>query len=98
MRTVGVKKLKDQLSLYLQLVQQGEIISVTDHNLPIAEIRQPGSNQDTNKSQTTIEQLASTLGAGFSPAKRVRSIAQALVSEKAASYSAWQNIYEESRN
>lgn len=42
MRTVGIRELKNRLSEYLRLVQQGEDILVTDRGRVIAELRQPG--------------------------------------------------------
>jgi antitoxin (DNA-binding transcriptional repressor) of toxin-antitoxin stability system len=41
MKTVGIKKLRDKLSAYLDVVRQGETILVTDHDEVIAEISQP---------------------------------------------------------
>jgi hypothetical protein len=41
MRTVGVRDLKDQLSLYLRLVKGGETVYVKEHNRIIAELTLP---------------------------------------------------------
>ncbi len=43
MKAVGVKQLKNQLSRYLKLVQEGEIVYVTDRDEIIAEIHKPVS-------------------------------------------------------
>jgi len=41
MRTVGIRELKNRLSEFLRLVQQGEVVLVTDRGRVIAELRQP---------------------------------------------------------
>ena len=41
MITVGVRDLKNQLSLYLQYVKNGEKVIITEHNKVIAEICVP---------------------------------------------------------
>jgi len=51
MKSVGIRELKNQLSKYLKLVKDGEVIIVTDRNEIIAEIKQPvmsESNVNTN--------------------------------------------------
>ncbi len=45
MRTVGVRELKNRLSEYLRLVQQGEEILVTDRDLVVAELRLPSRHE-----------------------------------------------------
>lgn len=39
--TVGVAELRQNLSRYLRLVEQGERLIVTDHNRPVAELGPP---------------------------------------------------------
>lgn len=41
MKSVGVKELKNKLSRYLHLVQEGETVFVTDRDDVIAEIHRP---------------------------------------------------------
>jgi antitoxin (DNA-binding transcriptional repressor) of toxin-antitoxin stability system len=41
MKSVGVKVLKNNLSKYLDLVRQGEVVLVTDRDEVIAELRMP---------------------------------------------------------
>lgn len=41
MKAVGVKMLKNNLSRYLDLVRQGEVVLVTDRDEVIAELRMP---------------------------------------------------------
>ena len=41
MKAVGIKVLKDNLSKYLKLVKEGEIIWITDRDEVIAEIHRP---------------------------------------------------------
>lgn len=43
MKAVGIKNLKNNLSRYLDLVRQGEIVYVTDRDDVIAEIHKPVS-------------------------------------------------------
>jgi prevent-host-death family protein len=43
MSTVGIAELRQNLSHYLRLVQQGERLIVTDHNRPVAELGPPPS-------------------------------------------------------
>ncbi|GHV76304.1 hypothetical protein AGMMS49942_11250 [Spirochaetia bacterium] len=50
MLTVGVRNLKDQLSRYLELVQNGERVLVTQHNKIIAEITVPQDDVVINES------------------------------------------------
>ena len=40
-KTVGVKALKDQLSLYLREVKSGNVILVSEHGKVVAELHQP---------------------------------------------------------
>lgn len=41
MKAVGIKNLKNELSHYLRLVKQGELVLVTDRDEVVAEIRKP---------------------------------------------------------
>ncbi len=41
MKSVGIKALKNNLSRYLDLVRQGEVVLVTDRDEVIAELRLP---------------------------------------------------------
>jgi len=47
MITVGVRDLKNQLSLYLQYVKNGEKVIITEHNKIIAEIGTPGDRKES---------------------------------------------------
>ena len=48
MQEVGIKALKDNLSQYISLVRNGEIVRVKDRNEIVAEIRMPGRNTPEN--------------------------------------------------
>ena len=50
MKAVGVKALKNNLSRYLDLVKQGEVVLVTDRDEVVAEIRLPSEPQVTRAS------------------------------------------------
>ena len=52
MITVGVRDLKNQLSLYLQYVKNGEKVIITEHNKIIAEINMP----EREKKLTALEE------------------------------------------
>jgi len=43
MKSVGIKALKNELSHYLRLVREGELIFITDRDEIIAELRQPST-------------------------------------------------------
>ncbi len=45
MKAVGIKNLKNNLSRYLNLVREGEIVYVTDRDEIIAEIHKPTSSR-----------------------------------------------------
>ena len=51
MKAVGVKILKNQLSKYLKLVREGEVVLVTDHDEVVAELRRPAVRQVSGTSQ-----------------------------------------------
>jgi prevent-host-death family protein len=42
-RTVGIAELRQNLSVYLRLVGEGERLLVTDRNVPVAELGPPPS-------------------------------------------------------
>jgi antitoxin (DNA-binding transcriptional repressor) of toxin-antitoxin stability system len=42
MYAVGIKVLKNKLSHYVRLVEQGEVVLVTDRDRVVAELRPPG--------------------------------------------------------
>lgn len=50
MRSVGVKALKNNLSRYLDLVRQGEVVLVTDRDEVVAELRLPSQPHVTRAS------------------------------------------------
>jgi antitoxin (DNA-binding transcriptional repressor) of toxin-antitoxin stability system len=57
MVSVGVRDLKDQLSLYLQFVKNGESVVVTEHDQVIAEISTPHYPHKT-KIETELHRLS----------------------------------------
>lgn len=48
MQEVGIKALKDNLSQYISLVRNGEIVMVKDRNEIVAEIRKPATQAQEN--------------------------------------------------
>ncbi|MDR3334364.1 MAG: type II toxin-antitoxin system prevent-host-death family antitoxin [Treponema sp.] len=57
MVSVGVRDLKDQLSLYLQFVKNGESVIVTEHDKVIAEISTPRYPHES-KVETELQRLS----------------------------------------
>ena len=45
MKSVEIRELKNNLSKYLRLVKDGEVIIVTDRHKIVAEIKQPAPNE-----------------------------------------------------
>ncbi|AEF86420.1 conserved hypothetical protein [Treponema primitia ZAS-2] len=58
MITVGVKNLKDQLSLYLQYVKNGEKVIITEHNKIIAELSVPAQKDAISTFEQKLVQLS----------------------------------------
>lgn len=62
MKSVGIRELKNQLSKYLGLVKNGEVVVVTDHNKIVAEIRQPAKIElEHDQAKQEIEAYLSQL-------------------------------------
>ena len=98
MKSVGVKSLKDNLSSYLRLVKEGEVVLVTDHNEIIAEIKRPQADfnsKDSKFHQFLLEQAS--LGR-LILAKRNKSNLKKSGSIVRIKQSEWQKSYEETRN
>ncbi len=72
MITVGVKQLKDNLSGFLQKVENGEVVLVSRHGKSIAELRPVFEN----KEQETIAELRriSLITGGSGKIRQVKSI------------------------
>jgi prevent-host-death family protein len=60
---VGIRELRQNLSVYLRLVAAGKRFTVTDHNVPVAELVPLGQERDE-----TWEELKARLN--IQPAKR----------------------------
>jgi len=57
---VGVRQLKNDLTRYLRLAQNGQCVLVTNRRQPVALLKRP----DMDSAQTTEERLASLAAAG----------------------------------
>ena len=92
MITVGVRDLKNQLSMYLQYVKDGEKVIITEHNKIIAEINVP----EKEKKLTAIEKklLALSKDGEIIPAKRNKSCVKI---PKLTEKLEWEIVYEEIR-
>jgi len=63
---VGVRELKNSLTRYVRLAQNGQCVLVTNRGHPVALLKRP----DMESAQTTEERLAAMVAAGKSiPAK-----------------------------
>ena len=58
MKTIGVRELKNQLSLYLQYVKEGEKVIITEHNKIIAEITIPEAATTKVPFEEKLKQLS----------------------------------------
>ncbi|MFC1853980.1 antitoxin PHD [candidate division CSSED10-310 bacterium] len=56
-KSVGVKKLKDQLSAYLREVKNGNVVLVTDRGDVVAELRKPGIHRDISENYSLEQEL-----------------------------------------
>ena len=92
MITVGVRDLKNQLSMYLQYVKDGEKVIITEHNKIIAEINVP----EKEKKLTAIEKKLITLSkdGDIIPAKRNKTCVEI---PKLTEKLEWKTVYEEIR-
>jgi antitoxin (DNA-binding transcriptional repressor) of toxin-antitoxin stability system len=94
MRTVGVRDLKDQLSQYLRLVKDGEVVLIKEHNRIIAEISLPKILEDINLQVNDYLKKTSEEGK-IIRAKRQNTIVNNLPDNKANTN--WESIYYESK-
>ena len=92
MITVGIRDLKNQLSLYLQYVKEGEKVIITEHNKIVAEISIPKKDENL----TTIEEKLLMLSneGDIIPAKRNKSCVDLPKIEEKLE---WESIYNEIR-
>ncbi len=71
MRTVGIRELKNSLSLYLRRVRSGESVLVTDRGQIVAELSPPGSHSADSVVPPGLSALArrglATVGAAAKP-------------------------------
>lgn len=98
MKSVGVKNLKDNLSSYLRLVKEGEVVLVTDHNEVIAEIKRPQADlnsEDSKFNQFLLEQAS--LGR-LTLAKRNKSLLKKTISKVRIKQGDWKKTYDETRS
>ena len=100
MKSVGVKELKTNLSQYLKLVKNGEVIIVTDHKKIVAEIRQPTKVSKDDNTNQKIEAYLDKLQSEGKLNRAIRS--QSLVDSfqptgKISANSKWKNVYSKLR-
>lgn len=70
MRSVGIKTLKDKLSEYVRLAQQGEVVLITDRDRVVAELSPP---RETRSPMIVDAQLADLVRNGvLTPAQAMR--------------------------
>lgn len=97
MKSVGVKSLKDNLSSYLRLVKNGEVVLVTDHNEVIAEIKKPVADLNSNDSKFNQFLLEQASLGRLTLAKRNKSSLKKPTNKIRVKQSDWKKIYEETR-
>lgn len=75
-RTTGIRELKNQLSRYVRLVQEGETVLVTDRGVVVAQLAPPPTwvGQPEGAAHEALERLARSgrvrLGVGAVPSGR----------------------------
>lgn len=98
MKSVGVKNLKDNLSSYLRLVKEGEVVLVTDHNEVIAEIKKPKADLNSEDSQFNQFLLEQASIGRLTLAKRSKSILKKSISKVRIKQNDWRKTYEKIRS
>lgn len=78
MKSVGIKALKNELSHYLRLVKEGELIFITDRDEIIAELRQPSTAYASSVSKFDSFMAEVTTGGEGSKAKEMTNIEEIL--------------------
>ena len=61
MKSIGIRNLKDQLSKYIGMVREGEVVLVTDHDQVVAQLVPPGplwSADDASRERAALARLA----------------------------------------
>jgi antitoxin (DNA-binding transcriptional repressor) of toxin-antitoxin stability system len=98
MKSVEVKTLKGNLSIYLKLVKKGETITVTEQDEIIAEIKKPDilPISDNEKFNTFLKRGAKS--GNLTLAKRKKSLLRKTTSKTRTKQSDWWPVYEEIRS
>lgn len=86
---VSVRKLKDRLSEYLRRVQNGELVTVTDHGRPVAALIALAPKKDSPEARLTqleaAGEVTSPVGT-FASVRRIRvrgkSVASTILSDR----------------
>lgn len=100
MREVGIRILKDNLSSYLKLVKNGEIIYVKDRNKIIAEIRQPnveGISDEKFKNYIQEQSLKGNIRKAKQSTISNETIKKIKNTNLGKNKEEWKNIYNETR-
>ncbi|MGH2973474.1 MAG: type II toxin-antitoxin system Phd/YefM family antitoxin [Solirubrobacterales bacterium] len=77
-RSIGVAELRQNLSLYLRRVENGERLLVTDRNRPVAEIGPPPSTGEALDRLIAEGRVARPIRRGLPPPLRMDGDARAL--------------------
>jgi antitoxin (DNA-binding transcriptional repressor) of toxin-antitoxin stability system len=96
MKTVGVRDLKNQLSLYLRLVKNGEVVLITEHRKVIAELSLPQENSPKNPIEIDKYIQEKEKEGRIIKAKRNKSLIMTDNTDKISID--WKVIYNETRN
>lgn len=100
MKAVGIKILKNNLSKYLDMVREGEVVYVTDRDDIIAEIHKPISAPASMLSRWDAflneeERKGSLIRAKYAGPSRIKELAMKLSS--APPLPGWKKLLDESR-
>ena len=99
MKLVGIRELKNQLSRYLKLVKNGEVVIITDRKKVIAEIRKPmPSESHLNTNFVTYLNQQEKEGK-IIRASRTESIIDSIIKKKTRDKISieWKDIYKSTR-
>lgn len=95
MTRVGIRELKARLSQYIEMVRNGEKIIVTDHNVVVAEIRQPEAMDEHTKLSNILDHLAKK-GKITRPSRKPTKLTSSMISgrKKQTKQKDWWGVYE----
>lgn len=75
-RNIGIRELRQNASLYLRLVAEGEEFVVTDHNVPVAKLvpLEPGDEQVHEETWEELKERLGIVEATMSPEELLKRV------------------------